>query len=99
MTGVQIDAPTESVCGLSASPDYRRVSFGGKDYFFGPIEAKVIRALHAAAMSSDPWCSGKALLAEAGAKSRKMADVFKSKPDWLDLIESNGRGQYRLARR
>ena len=33
----------------------------------------------------DPWCSGKALLAEAGAKSRKMADVFKSKPDWLDL--------------
>ena len=65
----------------------------------GPIQAKVIRALHAAAISGDPWCSGKALLAAAGAKSRKMGDVFKSKPDRCDLIESNGRGQYRLALR
>jgi hypothetical protein len=85
--------------GLSASQDYRRVCFGGKVYYFGPIQAKVIRALHAAAMNGDPWCSGKALLAASGAKSRKMADVFKSKPDYCDVIESNGRGHYRLALR
>ena len=99
VTGFQANIGSETAGSLSASQDYRRVSVGDRVYFFGAIQAKVIRALHAAEMSGDPWCSGKALLAEAGAKSRKMADVFKSKPDWLDLIESNGRGQYRLARR
>jgi hypothetical protein len=99
VTGFQAKAGSDAAGGLSASQDYRRVCVGDKVYYFGPIQAKVMRALHAAAMSGDPWCSGKALLAAAGAKSRKMADVFKSKPDWLDLIESNGRGQYRLALR
>jgi hypothetical protein len=99
VTGFQVKADDDAAGGFSASQDYRRVCLAGKVYYFGPIQAKVIRALHAAAMSGDPWCSGKALLAAAGAKSRKMADVFKSKPDWSDLIESNGRGQYRLALR
>jgi hypothetical protein len=98
VTGFQ-GAAAEALAGFSASQDYRRVCFGGKIYYFGPIQAKVIRALHTAAQNGEPWCSGKALLAAAGAKSRKMADVFKSKPDRHKLIESNGRGQYRLALR
>jgi hypothetical protein len=98
-TGFQAKVGSGAAGGLTASQDYRRVCLGDKVYYFGPIQAKVMRALHVAAMSGDPWCSGKALLAAAGAKSRKMADLFKSKPDGCDLIESNGRGQYRLALR
>ena len=99
VTGFQAKAGSDAAGGLSASQDYRRVCLRGEVYYFGPIQAEVIRALHGAARRGDPWCNGKALLAAAGAKSRKMADVFKSKPDWCDLIESNGRGHYRLALR
>ena len=39
---------------------------------------------------------GKAILAAAGSRSLKMSDVFKSKKNWRLLIESDGRGAYRL---
>ncbi len=38
-----------------------------------------------------------AVLGEAGSRSLKMSDIFKSKKGWPLLIESNGRGAYRLA--
>ena len=44
----------------------------------------------------EPWQSGKAILAAAGSRSLKMSDVFKSKKNWRLLIESDGRGAYRL---
>ena len=56
-----------------------------------------MRILHAAALRGDPWQSGKAMLSQAGSRSLKMADVFKSKKDWPLLIESNKREAYRLA--
>jgi len=52
--------------------------------------------LHEAARRGEPWQSGKAILSAAGSKSLKMSDVFKSQKQWRSLIESNGRGNYRL---
>lgn len=83
--------------GFHASADYQSVRCHGREFRLGPIQAQVVRILHAAAKRGDPWQSGKAVLSQAGSRSLKMADVFKSKKDWPLLIESNGRGAYRLA--
>jgi len=80
-----------------ASPDYQDIRCNGFRFKLGPIQAEVVRALHAAAQAGEPWQNGKAILAAAGSRSLKMADVFKSKKNWRALIESNGRGAYRLA--
>jgi hypothetical protein len=62
----------------------------------GPVLARVVKRLHDAAISAIPWCEGKLILGEAGSSSTRMADVFKSQPHWRRLIESDGRGRYRL---
>ena len=80
-----------------ASADYHHVRCNGHEFQLGPIQAQVVRILHAAAQRGEPWQSGKAVLGEAGSRSLKMSDIFKSKKDWQLLIESNGRGAYRLA--
>ena len=81
---------------FSASPDYHEVRCGGHQFRLGPIQAQVVRALHEAACRGENWQSGKAILSAAGSKSLKMSDVFKSQKQWRSLIESNGRGNYRL---
>jgi hypothetical protein len=42
-------------------------------------------------------CGAKAILEQAGSASVRMADVFKSQPNWRKLIRSDRRGLYRLA--
>ena len=78
------------------SNDYREVRLGAEVFRFGPVQASVVKALYEAAGSSHPWCEGKALLATAGSASARMADVFKSQLHWREIIESDGRGRYRL---
>ena len=79
-----------------ASADYQDVRCNGQHFRLGAIQAQVVRALHEAAVCGEPWQSGKAILAAAGSRSLKMSDVFKSKKNWRLLIESDGRGAYRL---
>lgn len=86
-------APAES---LRQVNEYREVRIGEDVYHLGAIQARVVKHLHVAARSGNPWCTGKAVLAAAGSQSTRMADVFKSQPRWRRLIESNGRGHYRL---
>jgi hypothetical protein len=81
---------------FSASADCHEVRCGEHQFRLGPIQAQVVRALHEAARRGEPWQSGKAILSTAGSKSLKMSDVFKSQKQWRSLIESNGRGNYRL---
>ena len=81
---------------FSALPDYQDVRCGGHQFRLGPIQAQVVRALHEAARRGEAWQSGKAILSAAGSKSLKMCEVFKSQKQWRSLIESNGRGNYRL---
>lgn len=85
--------------GFQASADYKNVRCNGQAFRLGPIQAQVVRILHAAALRGEDWQSGKVVLAQAGSRSLKMADVFKSKQNWPQLIESDGRGAYRLASR
>lgn len=82
---------------FQASADYHDVICSGHRFRMGAIQAQVVRALHEAAKAGEPWQSGKEILAVAGSRSLKMADVFKSQTHWRALIESNGRGAYRLA--
>lgn len=91
-----VAAPKMQLTGFEASADYLDVRCAGYRFQLGAIQAKVVRLLHEAAQRGDPWQSGKQVLAAAGSRSLKMADVFKSKKDWPQLIESNGRGSYRL---
>ncbi len=75
---------------------YREVRSRGLCFQLGAIQAEVVRVLHAAAEAGQPWQNGKTILATAGSRSLKMVDVFKSKPEWRELIQSDGRGNYRL---
>jgi hypothetical protein len=79
-----------------ASRDFKEVRCNGQRFLLGPIQAEVVRALHQAAELGKPWQSGKQILSTAQSKSLRMADVFKSKGNWRDLIQSDGRGNYRL---
>lgn len=81
---------------LRQSNDYRQVHSAGLLFNLGPVQARVVKLLHEAATSSNPWREGKLILGEAGSASTRMADVFKSQPHWRRLIDSDGRGRYRL---
>ena len=89
--GASIEEPT-----FIASIDYQEVRCNGSRFKLGPIQAEVIRALHAAVKSGEPWQNGKTVLSAAGSKSLRMADVFKSQKNWRHLIRSDRRGGYRL---
>jgi hypothetical protein len=81
---------------LQQANDYREVRISGLSFNLGPVQARVVKRLHEAATSTNPWCEGKLILGEAGSSSTRMADVFKSQPHWRRLIDSDGRGRYRL---
>lgn len=85
-----------SPAAFTHSSDYRHATLGGIKFVFGSIQANVIKVLHQAALTPDCWRDGKAILKDAGSKQLKVVDVFKSKIHWRDLIESDGRGKYRL---
>lgn len=83
---------------FSHSDDYRDVSINGLSFSLGHIQAQVVRLLHKYPIDKNGWCFGKVLLQKAGSSSVRMADVFKSQPQWRKLIESDRRGNYRLRR-
>ena len=79
------------------SPDYGEVTLNGEVYLFtGFLQRDVVRLLHEAARRDEPWQFGKAVLPAAGSDDMKMGNLFRRHPCWSALIESNGRGLYRL---
>jgi hypothetical protein len=82
--------------GLTASPDFRHVCCDGVHFRLGVVQARVVKLLAEASAAGAPWQNGKKVLTQARSRSLRMADVFKSQPKWRQLIESNGRGHYRL---
>jgi hypothetical protein len=76
--------------------DYGEVHVAGRVFKLGHVQSRVVKQLHRAAITGDPWCNGKALLAAAGSSGTRLADLFKSQRDWRQLIESDRRGNYRL---
>ena len=81
---------------LVASNNYQNIQIGEQSFTFGTIQAKIIKRLHEASQHESPWVNGKQLLHYAGSNGDKLRDVFKSQPAWREIIESDGRGYYRL---
>lgn len=75
--------------------DYRYVKMRGLEFKLGPKQAQVVKLLHAASQTDEPWVHGKVLLGDSIA-SKSVYELFKSKKNWRELIESDGHGRYRL---
>jgi hypothetical protein len=58
----------------------------------------IMRRLHEASRTEEPWLAGKRLLADCGYQSNWLGDVFKRhrNPSWRELIQGNGKGSFRL---
>ncbi len=76
--------------------NYKEVLVDDSTYHFGQVQADIVKQLHDASKSSDPWVHGKTLLNNSGSQAMRFQDVFKNKKGWRDIIESDGRGHYRL---
>jgi hypothetical protein len=74
---------------------YRRVCISRTVFKLGPKQASVIRALHDASKTEDPWVHGKSLVG-GSIRSQTVRELFKSKRNWRLLIESDRSGLYRL---
>lgn len=81
----------------SIDPGFRTIRIEGETYRFGDIQSAILSTLHEAALNGEPWQNGKQLLHSVGSESFTLSNVFKHKPIWRKLIESDGRGFYRLA--
>ena len=76
--------------------EFSEIVLGEQIFMLGPIQARVVRILHDAALRGIPWQHGKAVLAEAGSSCTRLSDLFKTQPEWRKLIQSDRRGRYRL---
>lgn len=87
--------PTEESLFLQRN-NYAEVVLNGEVFRLGLLQASIVRALHQASQSDNPWRHGKELLANSNAQTMRMVDLFKTKRNWRTLIASDGRGYYRL---
>ncbi len=78
------------------NPNFDNVVFKGQEFAFGLVQADILKQLYKAACAGDPKVHFKRLFVEAGSQSMRMRDVFKSQPDWKDLICHDSRGYYWL---
>lgn len=78
------------------STDYSSVELSGYSFRLGPLQAGIVRQLHAASLTGDGWVRGEVLLETVRSKSVYIGHIFKSKPNWLKLIASDEKGSYRL---
>ena len=76
--------------------DFSEVVFSGELFRLGPLQASVVRQLHEASLTANPWRPGKELLSNSNASTMRIVDLFKVKKNWRTLIVSDGRGNYRL---
>jgi hypothetical protein len=81
---------------FSHSSDYSIVTLSGRTFQLGALQAGMVRMLHAATRTGDGWVSGRDLLDEVRSASTYIGHVFKSQHQWQQLIQSDGRGKYRL---
>lgn len=82
---------------IIADPSFRVVQVDGQAHSFGDIQSNVLRLLHQASQSGEPWQSGKRLLKDAGSVSFSLPNVFKRRPIWRKLVISDRQGNYRLS--
>lgn len=71
------------------------ISLGEQTYVLSGNQAKIVRKLFESSTANEGWVHWKVLKTE-GIRSNSMRDVFRSRPEWKEYIESNGSGKYRL---
>jgi hypothetical protein len=83
---------------FAISKHFTEVTLHGKLYVFGAAQASIVRQLYEAAKAGRPWVRGTTMTGVAGTRSQKVAALFSHQidPPWRDLIDSDGRGLYRL---
>lgn len=74
----------------------RYVRKENREWHFSDMQAALIRALYDASLTESPWLNGKQTLHLIGAQTFRVKDLFKHQSNWRDLVESNGKGYYRL---
>jgi len=91
-------APDEPPAGTENwySQDFSRVLLAGTWHKFGKKQAAVLRSLKAAGDRGERWCDGQKILNEVESSSMRLVDLFKYKPVWRQLIETDGNGGFRL---
>jgi len=62
----------------------------------GPLQASIVRELHIASTSPEPWLKHDQLLEGCRSKSKRLVDVFKTQEHWRDLILQDRKGYCRL---
>ena len=77
--------------------NFQDVSYSDYHFHFGKIQASIVQQLYDALQTDNPWLYGKTLLKNADSKTNVMHNIFKHKKHWQKLIESNGKGFYRLS--
>lgn len=76
--------------------DGRYVKKANREWHFSDMQAALVKALCEASLTENPWLNGKQTLHLIGAQTFRVKDLFKHQSNWRELIESNGKGYYRL---
>ena len=82
---------------FSHNDDFTKVYVAGEWHSFGPKQAAVLRLLKLASDADDPWRDGKRLLGDIGSTTLRLADLFKRRSVWRQLVQADGKGSYRFA--
>ena len=77
--------------------DFTKVRVAGEWHSFGPKQAAVLRRLRLACETDHPWRDGKGLLCDVGSTTLRLADLFKRRPVWRQLVQADGKGSYRFS--
>lgn len=77
--------------------DYVHVRLHGREFTLSKLQAKIVGALHDAARSDHPWVHLEVLRERVGFETAKLQGLFRRQKAWKQLIQSDGRGGYRLA--
>ena len=82
---------------LRHTVDYGTVRWRHEEYYLTPLQAKVVRVLHAEQRKGFRELRGSAILKEIDTYSRSFSDLFKGSPAWKTLVlPGSKRGSYRL---
>ena len=88
-------APVQSAI-FRHNSGYRHVWLRGREYSLSPTQARVVRALHEAALGDQAWMTLDEIRDNAQFASESLHQIFRRMPDSGELILSNKKGSYRL---
>jgi len=83
---------------ITRNNDFRSIYFYGEYFVFGATQANIIRRLYRAGKSDRPYIHGSVLLEATGLNYEHISAIFNWRPYWRKIIESDGKGFYRLNR-